>query len=199
MIITPEEAAAIFEDETFTDARYSLYLGAADAFVKRYTGRPFERGTYTEIVEASGSTNVYVAEENITAIVSVFADERGEFGPETQITDLGLVHAEGNRIVFESGYWPEGRAVVKITYTGGYWPASDPDPTHVPKMPDDLRLAVAQIALANKMKMKAAVLGTDVQSESFTGYSYSKSQPTQRNTSGYSDAIMDVLDAYRRY
>lgn len=208
MIVTQQEAADFFDDPLFTEPQQQMFVSAADAFVKRYCGRPFERGTYTEIIALNG--NAAYTSEDITSIGDVYADQFQQWGSET-LVDPANVTVDGNRIIFGAGYWPPnyysgyyagagaGEKVVKVTYTGGFWPWDDPDPLHVPKIPDDLRFATLRIVMTNRERGVRQFY----ESEVFKHYSYDRRNyggaVRQAGTADYDHLIVDILDSYRRY
>lgn len=169
MIITVAEAADWLKDVTLaTDAQFQRLVAAADAFVKHYCARDFERAERTEYPRSHGGSILWLREKPIAAVAEIRIDPTHQLAVDSAIELTDVVYEDDR--VYLLGYWPEGSHVVMVTYTGGYWPASDTDPLHIPKMPEDLREVTLDLVARAQRRGSTEVM----QSESLGSYSYTR-------------------------
>ena len=141
MIVTSAEAAQWMGVEA--DTTFTRLCAAADAWVKTYCGRDFESAARTEYPRGYGynesaggvsKSSVWLREDPITAVASVYIDSLGAFAAGTA-ADLASIVTDENRLIY-SGWIPEGPRVIKVTYTGGYAAGA---------IPEDLRQVVFEL------------------------------------------------------
>jgi len=172
---------------TATDTRLTTLVSAADAFVKRYCGRSFESGPYTQVYNGTGDESLQLTEYPVTSITSVtqkFTDgttsvlDSDTYRFESVTGLLYRTFTGRGRYVrqdstswrndtepaqrFGNAYiWSKGYQNYTIVYVGGY-----------ATIPDDLKLLVWKI-----VDWWFAGSGEDSskQSESIGAYSYTKS------------------------
>lgn len=136
MLITVAEAAA-FLDADASDTTLIRLTATADAFVKGWCGRAFERTVgNVETLQGWGTDTVFLRESPVETITEVRIDWAGVFGADTIQSDLTQFVADAHRLVYLNGRFPEGRRVVKVTTTAGYATAD---------IPQDLRAVTLEI------------------------------------------------------
>jgi len=77
------EVSAILNLPTITDDQAKQYLfliGSAEASIRRYCGRKFTYGTYTEYLNAYPSSELYLRENPVHSVTSVHVDTSGYAG-----------------------------------------------------------------------------------------------------------------------
>ena len=125
------------------DATLTRLTEAADQWVKTYCARDFESAARTEYPRGYGynesaggvsKSSVWLREDPITSLASVYIDSMGAFASDT-LADLTSFVTDENKLIY-SGWIPDGTRVIKVTYTGGY--ASN-------AIPEDLRQVVFEI------------------------------------------------------
>ena len=124
---------------TSDDVRLQVIIDAVNLSVDKYIGRTVEKTEYeNEIYDGTGTDalilkNFPVTEITEISIYDIVIDERDDtkhfgFGWFTKNLDNG--------IVYYTNCWPNGRGIIKVSYTAGYDP-----------IPADLTFATLQMAL----------------------------------------------------
>lgn len=173
------------------DARYATLISAAEAYIKRYTGRSFESATFTHTFDGSGGESLQLREWPVTSITSV--TQIYDDGT-TQVLDASTYRFDGttnNGILyrvftgrgrfgaynaaqfgrwepgpfqrFGNGYvWDMGYQNYRVVYVAGYT-----------TIPDELKLLVWKIV---DVWFAGAGQDASLQSESIGSYSYTRAK-----------------------
>jgi len=124
MLVTLDELKTYLKITTAEeDQRLEQLRSAAESEAKRYCGRQFEKGTYTEETDAAGGV-IWLNETPIESVTSV-TTEAGE------ALTVRKVYKDSGLVVLEQSY----TGMVEVQYTGG-----------LSTIPDDLKLAVLRLA-----------------------------------------------------
>lgn len=109
----------------------------------------FESASRTEYKSGDQSPMLFMDHHPITAITSVYDDNDLNYTADTLVasTDYSYV-AEQGMIFLKAGYFAKGTNNVKVTYTAGYTSAT---------LPEDLKLALAQLVIADYLELKGGV------------------------------------------
>lgn len=122
----------IISSETKYDAKLTLFLNAASAWVETYCERKFESQSYVELINGN-RTNFFITDQ--WPIISVselrISSNRDWASPTSLIpaTDYSI-SSDGIGITYYPGYLPQGYDNVRLSYVAGY-----------ATIPSDLQLA----------------------------------------------------------
>lgn len=187
MLVTFEEVAT-WCDKSASDLTIQRFTLAADAFVKRYCGREFERARRIEYVRGFGGDTVHLLEEPISTIHEVRIDASQKLGSDAIVADLTIFVTVADALIYPGGVFPDGRRSVMVDYTAGYYPASDSDNTHV-RVPEDLRTVAFEL-VAGMMRRGSA--------ETFAAGTIGNTQTYQRFASALTPMQRQILALYKR-
>lgn len=207
-----------------TDAKFYLPLiAAAEAAVRRLTGRNLSFGTYTEYFDAPIRGNLWTTETPIASITSIKFDATGgygqlanTFGSDTLLdstTDYyfradrpdGLGYGGeifARRLIGSGAWWPVGGFFPPGPYTPGLLglrPVPVPGAFQViykagyKLIPADLRTAIC--TLVSQMALRVP-RGVPLQSEGGMNYNYSLSSFADEALR--LDSVQSVIAGYRR-
>lgn len=205
MIINYTEAASAVGGSE-SDPTLQRVVRAIDADVKGFLApRLLEwEPARDEVLRGYGTPTVFLQLWPVTRIAEVRVDATGVLGDDTiveQIADiddltLGVARfaVRNGALTWLDGNFPEGPETVSVLYAGGFWPADGTDdvPTHVPKMPEDIRDAALEL-FVERWSSRATGL---MKSESIGGYSYTRDD--RALTSGLPARVQRILSRYRR-
>ncbi len=110
-------------DVTDNDVWYDALREAAEAIVKNYCKRDFESQAYTDYYSGSGTRYLVLRQRPVTAISSVYLDERGRFGqnPDGSFSSATLlVNGQDYVLTFDQGTTTSSCGVLQRTV--GVWP-----------------------------------------------------------------------------
>jgi hypothetical protein len=116
--VTPSQLSDAVAATAAESALVSRLAEAADRAVRRYLGRAFVAGPFTEL-HPGGRTLLIVEHFPVAAVTGVAVDPAGGFGPATVRPAASyVVHAERGVIESRDGpFGPRRPAAVQVTYT----------------------------------------------------------------------------------
>lgn len=160
------------------DAQITNATNAVNADVLRGTARTFERKSRVVTLAGYGLDYLFLPEAPIFSVTEVRIDASGKFDDSSIISDLTQFHFETSeesrdfdfRLFWSGGYFPEGPRTSRITLDCGYYPADDPNESHQPRVPEDLRQAMI-VEAAQRARRGA---GEKYQSASLGDFSYTR-------------------------
>lgn len=108
------------------DARLGSLLAAADSWVKSYTGRDFERRTYTEFYSGNNTQSIVLRHRPVKSVTSVYADDAGQYGqsadPFPATTLLSATADYMLRLDNDEAGWSQSGVLHRV---GTVWPYRD--------------------------------------------------------------------------
>ncbi|HNV61404.1 MAG TPA: phage head-tail connector protein [Candidatus Cloacimonas acidaminovorans] len=129
-------------------------LRSADEEIKRYCGRKFEVGDFTEIKNGRNRKSIMVKETPIIEVVAIYDDANRIFSPETLVSPEDYSVDKESGIITNDGLFIGGNDAIKVLYRGGY--GTDIDKGETP-MPKDLIQAVLEIASASFLRSQGRI------------------------------------------
>jgi hypothetical protein len=211
---------ALTETVSDTDAKFYLPLiSAAEATVRRFCGRNFSYGSYTEYMDSPTVGNLWARELPIHSITTLKYDARGGFGQLTDSFDSTTLLTAGSDYFFRKDQ-PDGLGYggeIFTTRPGGWswWgrqgrmvqPAGHLSLQAIPVpgafqlvylagyklVPGDLKFAVLQMVQQMSQRTER---GVPLQSESGMNYSYSLGAAADE--AARLDSVQAILRGYRR-
>lgn len=95
------------------DALLTQLISAASAWIRSYLNRDITQGTYTEVLDGTGSTRQMVGQYPVTAVTSLTVDGNAVDPSGVAMRGTLLIRTDGE-------VFPEGFANVAVNYTAGY-------------------------------------------------------------------------------
>jgi hypothetical protein len=185
VLVTPDEVAAFLgSGVSASDPNLIRLTNAIIADAIRRTGRRFLFAERVEYAQGYGMDYLFVRESPIASLTEVRIDASGGFDDTTIIPLTEFFWNTSNdrdtRIWRKGKWFPEGPRVAMITYKAGWYPAADTDPTHVPLLPEDIRMAIIDEIAARSIRGATDLM----KSERIGEYSYTRFDGTVSPATG---------------
>jgi len=184
-----------------SDQNLIRLVNAANRGAMKYTRRSFNYAQRTEIVRGYGRDHVFLSESPIARLIDVRVDWFGLGAPfdDSTVVDVTQFWFDADPLrddpqVHWMGGWqrlnrfPETPCAARIIYEAGWYETADPDDTHQPRVPDDLRSDLMELV---KDEYRAG-LGERLTSERIGDYSYT------RSVTSFNDRLREIVRPYRR-
>jgi hypothetical protein len=142
-IVSLAELKSFIEGNTSSstefDSRYEELINVASVMINNYTGRHIKASTFTSDYDGPDSEELYLKNYPISSTaLTVCIDENRAFTTDLNVTSTGIIiYYDEGRIVLDNDWFDEGKANVRVAYTGGYSSSS---------MPYDLKRAACELA-----------------------------------------------------
>lgn len=110
------------QSDTQFDAKLTMFLDAASAWVETYCNRIFASATYTELFHGNRSNLLNPRQWPITAVTELrLSSERAWTDANTLVDSKEYdINTDGLGLVFYAGHFPLGFNNVRLIYTAGY-------------------------------------------------------------------------------
>lgn len=119
------EVSAILNLPTLTDdmaKQYLFLIGSAEDFVRRYCGRKFTYGTYTEYLNAYPSQELHLRETPVHSVTSVHVDTSGYAGQSAGAFDAATEIEQGVDFYLDTTNNIDGvSSVGRLIRINGFW------------------------------------------------------------------------------
>jgi len=121
-------------------------IHAAQKYAENYCDTIIEAADVTEYQDGDGTDTVLLRNFPVNSITSVYDDVGRDYAAASLIPAASYMFESSGRLILENALFSFGRQNVKVVYNAGY-----------ADVPDDIKVAVANITFANYLEANGSI------------------------------------------